>query len=231
MQVDRALFLRALDIVSVSDITQITITKDGQVCHISPDRTVIVYGNVKLKLDEDCVLPDIGLFAGMLKAFVSPNIDIVRNRNSFNMVGDGIQWQYRLGNKEAIQVVKSDAVEDLFTTLEPEMSIPIDTMKKVVGIQSKIKAMYIHFISIDGKFSVQVGEKDNYSGTLDFDYNPKKDFDVKIPAARLVEIIGKVDTSTVNMQFGLEGRKIVRIALPKFSWLIGSVRKIEEQNG
>ena len=227
MLIDRALVLRALDIVSVSDISQITISKDGNVCHISPDRTVIVYGNTKLKLDEDWVLPDIGLFVGMLKAFISPNIDVVRSRNSFSMVGDGIQWRYRLGNKDAIQVIQPDVVEDLLSTLEPPTFVSIDTMKKIAGIQSTIKAAFIHFISKDGNFRVQVGEHDTYSGTIDFEYNPKEDFDVKIPANRLVEVVGKIDSQSVNIRFGLTGRRVVRVELPEFSWIIGAVKEVE----
>jgi len=218
--------LRALDIISVSDISQIVITKDGNVCHPSPDRTVIVYGNTRLKLDEDWALPDIGLFAGMLKAFVSANIDLVRSRNSFSMVGDGINWRYRLGSKEVLQVIQPEVVEDLLESLEPAISVSIDALKKIAGIQSTIRAAYIHFISKDGRLFCQVGEADTYSGTIDLETNPKNDFDIKIPASRFVEIVGKVDSPSVSISFGLEGRKVIRIALSEFSWIIGALKEV-----
>lgn len=229
MLVDRALIMRALNIVAVSGIDSIVISQDGSVCHPSPDRTVIVYGNTKVgTLDADWALPDISLFTRMLKAFSSPSIDIVRQKNSFNMVGDGIQWRYRLGNKESLQVLQPDIVQEVVDSIKHTVTVTIDAMKKIVSIQSTVRAAYIHFIAKEGHFKVQVGEAETYSGVIDLEAAFDTEFDVKIPADKFTEIVEKLDAPSIVLGFALEGRKAIRVSLPEFSWVLGAVKEGEK---
>ena len=224
MQIDRAAVMRGLSVVNVNGIEQIVIFKDGTVCAASPDRTVFVYGNIGVgELDEDWALPDIGLFQRMLKSFTSAKIDIVRQRNSFSMTGDGIQWRYRLGNKEILQTLKPEDLDKVLKSMKQPVDISIDVMKRLAGIQSTIRASYIHFVSHGGSFKILVGEADTYSGSIDLEVSPKDDFDLKIPADRLTTIIDKLDEPSVTLRFGVDSVKAVRVALPKFSWLIGAI--------
>ena len=226
MQIDRALLMRGLNIASVAGINQIVINKDSTVCHPAPDRTGFIYGSLRVKgLDDDWVLPDIQLFMRMLKSFTSGTIEIVRDKSSFRMVADGIQWQYRLGNRDTIESVPADAVGELLESLKMGTTVSVDVMKRLASIQSIIKAAYIHFISAKGKFKVVVGEAETYAGTIDLKASMKEDFDLKVPAERLTEIVDKIDNPTVELKFGVEGKKVIQIALPDFSWIVGAVKE------
>jgi len=226
MQIDRALLMRGLGIASVAGINQIVITKDSNVCHPAPDRTVFVYGNLRVEgLDNDWVLPDIGLFMRMLKSFTSAQIEITRDKSCFRMVADGIQWKYRLGNKDTIQSVSPDAVSELLETLHMGTTVSVDVMKRLASIQSIVKAAYIHFIAKDGQFKVVVGEEETYAGTIDLEASMEENFDLKIPADRLVEIVALIDNPAVDLKFGVKDKKVIQIALPDYSWIIGAVKE------
>lgn len=225
MRIDRPLIIRGLDLVSVSDINRIVVRKDGSVCHHSPDRTAFVYGNLEVgQLDEDWALPDIQLFIRMLKTFTSTDVEITRSRNSFIMRADGVEWSYRLGSVDVIQTLEPSQVESLLATMSVKCSVAVDTLKKICGIQSVVKAAYIHFVSKEGKFKVVVGEKDTYAGSTPLEVNPDRDFDVKVPAEKFVELVGKLDCPSLELQFCLEERKVLRLAMPNFSWLLGCVK-------
>ena len=229
MRIDRAIVMRGLNIVGVSGIDQIVITKEGNVCHPSPDRTIFVYGNLRIKgMDEDWVLPDLSLFARMLKSFTSATVEITRVKSSFQMVGDGIQWKYRLGNREVIQSIDSEVVADLLSSLELGTTVSVDVMKRLASVQSIIKAAYIHFVAKKGKFHVIVGEEETYNGVIDLEASFDEDFDLKIPADRLIEIVDKIDNPTVELKFGTGNKKIIQVALPDFSWIVGAVKEAKE---
>jgi len=226
MRIDRSMVLRALNLISVSDITDVVINQDGTVCHPSPDRTLFVYGDLELEgLDEAWAIPDIGLLQRMLKQFQSPEIDVSRSRNSFLMQADGIKWNYRLGSQEAIQKIQSDAVEQILADMAFSCTVTVDVLKKVQRIQSVVKAAYIHFVSKEGKFFVVVGEKDTYAGATDLELSPEIDFNLKVPAGRLIEVIEKIDDAQVSLQFWCGTKKLIRVQMPKFGWIIGAIKE------
>ena len=226
MRIDRSMVLRALNLVSISGINEVVINQDGTVCHPSPDRTLFVYGNLELEgLDEAWAIPDISLLQRMLKQFQSPEIDVSRNRNSFLMQADGIRWNYRLGSVDAIQKLKSDAIEEVLANMDFSCTVTVDVLKKIQSIQSVVKASYIHFVSKEGKFFVMVGERDTYAGTTELELSPKMDFDLKVPADRLIGVIEKIDDPKVSLQFWCGTKKLIRVQMPTFGWIIGAIKE------
>jgi len=225
MQIDRAAVMRGLELVTVSGINRIVISKEGKVCHPSPDQTVLIYGNLELgELDDAWALPDISLFLRMLKVFTATHVDLVRGRNCFTMAAEKVKWTYRLGNAEAIQTLAASVVEGIISTLTQPIELSIDFLKKVCGIQAVIHAKFIHFVSHDGKFGIVVGEKETYAGSTDVDHSLDNDFDIKIPADRFTEIVGKIDEPVVGVRFNLtENKRAIRIGMSKFSWIIGGI--------
>lgn len=228
MKLSKLGLLRCLNLVSVFGINQIVISAEGNVCHPAPDRTIIVYGNTGLKdLDEEWVLPDIELLNRIVKSMPSDEVDIVRDKNSFKMESDNVQWKYRLGNKEVIQTTPVDIVEDLIGSLKIGVSVPTTTMKKLSEIENTLKAPYLRFVSKEGKLQFVVGEEENNSGSLEMNQDLGAEFALKIKADRFVEIVDRIDSPNVDIKFGIETKKYVQIAMPGFSWIIGGVKELE----
>jgi len=229
MRADRAKILRGLGLVTVGDISAIAISQQGEVCARSTDAVNIVVGNVGIEdMDENWALPDVALFIRMLRSFTSAKIEIVRKRSSFALSGDGVEWKYRLGNYESLATTSLDDV--IGAIGKPKLSIPttVDTLKRISTTQSVVCAEYIHFVSNDGKIKVVVGEEDTYSGIIDLEVSPEMDFEIKVPAARFVEIVSKIDEPNIKLQFHVDKAKVIRFAMSKFSWLVGAVTKIEK---
>lgn len=221
MQLDRSKLLRGLDLVNVGGIEQVVVAKTGEVRQISSDRIIIAQGNLGVGgFEDEWTLPDISLFARMLKSFTSSTLEVTRARNSFEMVAGGIKWRYRLGDASLIARIEAEKIDQIEASLKHSVTTTVDVLKRISEIQGVVKAAYIHFVSKEGKMEVLIGESDTYSGSISLESSQPEDFDLKIPATRFVEIISKIDSTSVVVKFG----KAIKIEMPDFSWYIGTVK-------